>query len=344
MHELTASEAATVLSILSKDGGTDISEPAPSGIPTSTFYATRRKIYDAGWLSDRYVPQPWAAGFGAIDCVLAKPGPAERARVEREWGSSPQNVVLWSGLNVLFGIFFRPKGDAPKFDHGLTISISSDSGSIPVYFDYSRSWSRFIRVERETGYPRSLGGDVPQSERSPPSTVPGLILRDQDGGGLSPPAHRWHSAAGLSRGEQRLIDRGVIQSRTFLNPDVVPPYDARALGEIVFLSGELRKGVSSVDLLRELNGQCHVSPFLLADDGSRVLLLAFGQVGTSTAKRTTVPQAAGPVAATLDSALKNLEMIVEHTDCVRKPIDHRYDRLFPRPRSAGAAPPSDPAS
>jgi hypothetical protein len=340
MHELTASEAATILSILSKDGGTENSDLGPSGIPTSTFYATRRKIYEAGWLSDRYVPHPWATGIRAIDCVLVRPGPAERIRVERDLGSSAECVVLWSGLNVLLGIFFRQTGEARKIENGTTVSITADTGSAPVYFDYSRSWSRFIQVERETGYPRSFGEVLPRTERPVPSAVPGLILQDQNGGGPSPPAHRWHSPAGLSRLEQRLLERGILRSRTFLSPDAVPPYEGRALGEIVFLTGELRGGVSSADVLAGLNGQCQVSPILLADDGTKVLILALGQVGASALVRTKLPRAAGPVAATLDSLLKDLQMTVEHVDSLRKLVDHRYDRLFPLPRSVGAAPPA----
>lgn len=338
MHELTASEAATILSILSKDRGTENSEIDPSGIPTSTFYATRRKIYAAGWLSDRYVPHPWAIGIRAIDCVLLRPGPAERIRVEWELGSSAENVVLWSGLNVLFGIFFRQDGKVREIENGTTVTITAESGSIPVYFDYSRSWSRFIQVERETGYPRSFRGVLPRTERAVPPAVPGLILQDQNGGGPSSPAHRWHSSSGLSRIEQRLLERGVVCSRTFLNPDATPPFDDRALGEIVFLTGELREGVSSADVLSGLDGQCHVSPIFLADDGTKVLILALGQVGARASIRTKVSRAAGPVAATLDSLLKGLQMTVEHIDSLRKLVDHRYDRLFSRPPSAGSAP------
>ena len=339
MHELTASEAATVLSILSKDSGSENAVIGASGIPTSTFYATRRKIYESGWLSDRYVPHPWALGIRAIDCVLAKPNPAERARLERNLGSCAGNVVLWSGLNVLLGIFFRQNGDAMKVENGTTVSITADSGSVPVYFDYSRSWSRFIRVERATGYPRALGESATRTERTTPSAVPELFHQDQNEEGPSPHAHRWHSPTGLSPGQQRIMERGVIRSRTFLNQDAVPPYDGRALGELAFLTGDLREGVSSVDVLQMLDGQCQVSPIFLADDGTKVLILALGQVGVGGAKRTKVPRAAGPVSATLDSALKNLQMTVEHVDSVRKPIDHQYDRLFPLPQGAVAAHP-----
>jgi hypothetical protein len=328
MHELTASEATTLLSVLSRGGGGGISEIDPLGIPPSTFFATRRRIYAAGWLTDRYVPNPWAIGVLAIDCVLAKPGPADRARLERDWAASASNVILWSGMNVLLGIFFRQDDRAPGIENGNTVSIAAGSGSLPVYFDYSRAWSRFIRVEKETGYPRPLGVALPPTDGSTPSAVPGLILEDQEDGSPPPRARRWHSLAGLSRSEQRLLECGVVRSRTFINLDAVPPYDGRALGEIVFVTGELREGVTSADVLGALNNECRVSPLLLAEDGTKILIPALGQVGAGASRRTRLRRAAVPVAATLDSMLTNLQMTIEHTDSVRRLIDHRYDRLF----------------
>ena len=333
MHEVTASEAATLLSVLSKDSGGETPENVPSAIPASTYFATRRRVYEAGWLADRYVPDPWAVGVRAVDCVLVRPSPADRARWEREWALSTENVVLWSGLNILFGIFFRWAGGATRAEIGTTLSISADSGSVPVYFDYSRPWSRFIRVERETGYPRSVGGSPRPDGRGTLSGVSELLREGQEGGEAATTlSHRWHSPAGLPRSAQRLLDKGVVRSRTFLDLDVLPPYEGRALGEIVFLTGELRKGISPTNVLGALNNECRVSPLLFAEEGGRILILALGQVRASAARRTTLRRATAPVAATLDATLENVEITIEHTDSVRKLVDHRYDRLFPLER------------
>src|SRR5580658_10664303 len=102
MYELTASETVTILSVLARSGESSNTDPEGFGIPTSTFYSTRRKVYDSGWLTDRYVPEPWSNGISSMDCLVAVPGPSERARVEEEWASSVDNVVLWAGPNVLF--------------------------------------------------------------------------------------------------------------------------------------------------------------------------------------------------------------------------------------------------
>lgn len=335
MHELTASEAATVLAVLSKDGGRESSDLAPSGIPTSTFFATRRKIYDAGWLSDRYVPNPWAIGIASVDCVLAHPGPTERGRLERAWTDSPETVVLWSGLNVLFGVFFRRARVPSDGATGLTLSVTEERGSIPVYFDYSRLWSRFVRLERATGYPRSLGDSLGDRPRLPVSTAAELFQLDANPPETAPRSHRWHSASALSRSQQRALERGLLQSRTVLNVDALPPYDDRALGEIVLISGRLRDGATPADVLGALNQECRVSPLFLAEDGGRLLLVALGQVRAGASPRAKLPRAERSVSSVLDASLTEVQMTVEHTDSVRKLVDHRYDRLIASPSTAG---------
>ncbi len=331
MHELTVSEAATILAILSREGLGDNADIAASGIPASTYYATRRRIYEAGWLSDRYLPNPWASGVASIDFVLAHPGPADRGRLEREWASREGNVLLWSGPNVVLGIFFRPNAEAPSPEDGSRISVTPDAGSVPVYFDFSRPWARFIDVERETLYPRPLQPPAGALERTSASKVRELVASDQAGKGEPSAPHRWHSTTDLSRGQQRSLERGLVESRTFLNLDSLPPYRGRELGEIVFLTGRLREGVSSTDVLGSLDRDCRVSPFLLADDGSQVLLLALGQVATAVSRRTRIPRATHSVASTLDEALKGVQMTVEPTWSVMRPTDHRYDRAAPLP-------------
>src|ERR1700688_4430886 len=145
MYELTTSEGVTILSVLARSEEVQRSEPDHLGLPASTFYATRRKIYDAGWLTDRYLPNPWASGFSSVDFALVRPPLGERSRVEREWASSPDAVLLWSGLNALFGVFFRRNGHAPTAEETSPVSITATRGSVPVYFDYSLAWSRFIK-------------------------------------------------------------------------------------------------------------------------------------------------------------------------------------------------------
>lgn len=327
MYELTSSEAATVLAILSRGGLGETADIGPAGIPASTYYATRRRMYEAGWLSDRFVPNPWALDVASIDFVLVHPGPTERTRLEQEWAGDDENVLLWSGLNLLLGVFFRGKPVPTRSENGTALSITADSGSVPVYFDFARPWSRFVGADRESGYPRAVGSALGSGERAPRAAVRGLLDLDDHDGGASGTHHPWHSTTGLSRGQQRLLQHRILESRTFLNLDALPPYRGRELGEIVFISGRLREGVSATDVFGALNNECRVSPLLLAEDGARILILALGQVDASTSNRTRVPRATRSVSATLDEALRDVRMTVEHTRSVRRLVDHRYARL-----------------
>jgi hypothetical protein len=328
MYQLTHSEATTILSILSRDPAAKGPEEELLGLPPSTFYATRRRIYEAGWLTDRFVPHPWVLGASAVECFVIRPRPSERASLEANWSASPGTVVLWSGLNVIFAVVFRRRDEVAPFDEGTSISITPTSGSLPVYFDYSGAWSRFIRVEPRTGYPRALDGPVGSPERTTLPALKELLLASGEDGATRATPHRWHSPSKLARPHLRLLNRGSAQSRTLLNLDALPPYGNRWLGEIVLLTGELRSGASSATLLGALSTDCRVSPILLATDGHRVLVMALGQLDANANNRTTVSRAEGNVAATLDSMATNIEMTIERSDSVRKLVDHRYDRLI----------------
>jgi hypothetical protein len=324
MYQLTAAEAATVLAVLSRRAGAPSSEVDAPGIAPSTFYAVRRKIYDAGWVVDRYVPQPWALGVTAVDCVLIRPRPSERPRLEAAWASAPENVVLWSGSNILFGLSFRHNGQAPQGVDGHFVSVTAEKGSIPVYFDYSRPWSRFVRVERETGYPRPLGQAKTPAPPSPSAALAELLDQDHEGGAGPLKGHAWHSPSKLPRNLARLTERGLVESRTLLNLDALPPYDDRTLGEIVFLAGELRHGTSPTDVLGALNNECRVSPLFMAEDGTKVTMIALGQLDATASGRTRVPRAAQNVAETLESVLEVTQLTIERTDGLRRLVDHRY--------------------
>ncbi len=329
MYELTASEGVTLLSILAREGEGPSVDPHGPGVPESTFYATRRKIYKAGWVTDRFVPNPWATGFSALDCILTSPPAPERDRVEKEWATSPENVLLWSGPNVLFGVFFRRDGMATPVEEGMRVSVTPTSGSIPVYFDYSRLWSRFIGVETMTRYPRAVGGAAIHTERCRTLAFPALLHSDGQAGSAFASAHPWHSLTSLPKNQRLLLEWGLVQSRTFLNVDALPPYEGRLLGEVVFVRGRMRSRVSASNVLSELNQRCSVNPFLLVEDGTSLLLIALGQIAAGEPKRRRVHTADAPVLATLGSLLEDLRVSVERTDSMQYTVNHRYDRLFP---------------
>lgn len=341
MYELTASEASTILSVLSRRSSFDGTELDLRGAPASTFYATRRRIYDAHWLSDRYVPNPWPVGLGAVEFILATSGPVERGRLERELATSPQTVVLWVGVNLLFAVrFCREAPESPREDCA-SISVVPGAGSIPVYFDYSRAWSRFVGIEGETGYPRALGRSVPADDRTRGAALATALAETPSEATAGPRTHLWHSPTAVTRGLQRLLDKELVQSRSLLNVGGLPPFENRTLGESVFLLGELRQEVSPSEVLSTLHNECNVSPILLAENGTEMLIVALGQLVADADRRTRAPRAKGHVVQTLSAALKHLRMAVERNDGVHVSVDHAYGRLLSalptERRHAGAA-------
>lgn len=333
MYDLTASEGATILSVLSRGPRLESSEVELHGLPASTFYAARRKIYSAGWLTDRFVPNPWAVGAEAVDILVASPGLSDGGQLERELVASPATVVLWAGVNALFAVRFRRKGDTSPVAVRASVSVKPDVGSIPVFFDYSRSWSRFIDTDRETGYPRSLGSATPPSDRAARGALSEMLASDGTGNGENPAGHPWHSAGAVTRAQRRLLDADSVQSRTILNVDRVPPFDDRALGEVVFITGELRTATTPGTLLGTLHNDCKISPVLFAADRERVVIIALGQLESGATRRTKIARASAHVAGVLHTALRNAETMVERSDGVRIEVNHRYDRLMNDERS-----------
>ncbi len=328
MYELTESEGATILSILAEAGPREVPWRDPREIPESTYYAIRKKAYDGGWLTDRYVPNPWVLGFSAVEAILVRPGISERASLERAWAASPSNVVLWSGLNSLFGVFFRREGEETMPDEGARLRVTPTSGSIPAYFDYSRLWSRFIGREGTTGYPRSLATAGHHPERAHPHAMEELFRRDRGPERPAVPPRPWHPPSGLPRSQQRLLDWGLLQDRTFLNAERLPPFRGRIPSEVVYLQGRLRPGFGGGEVLSRLSSACGVSPFLVADDGHRILIATLGQLESEGAGRRRVSATAQPVLPTLERMVDDVEVTIERTDSLRKVTDHRYESLF----------------
>lgn len=299
----------------------------PEGIPESTFYAIRRKAYEEGWLIDRYVPNPWATGAVSLECILAKPGASERAALEKEWAESPENVLLWSGLNSVFGVFFRKSPDPKPPSNSFSVGVTRTTGSLPAYFDYSRLWARFLGANLSTGYPRSLAFAPDRELKERQTLLRNLLALNVPAGPTPTPRRNWHTPSGLPRSLQRLLDWGVAQSRTFLNAEAVPPYQGRVPSEVVFITGNLKPGSSGGSVLAELNQRCNVSPFLVADNGRAILIVTLGQLMTEAAGRRKVRTTARPVLSTLEPLVGDVQVTIERVDGMKKIVDHRYDRV-----------------
>jgi hypothetical protein len=108
---------------------------------------------------------------------------------------------------------------------------------------------------------------------------------------------------------------------------MIPPYKGHVPGEVVFISGTLRTGVSGGHILVTLNEKCNVSPFLLIEDGRTALTGTIGQLEATSTGRRRVHSTSRPVLDTLVPLMENVQLTIEPVDSLRKVVDHRYDRL-----------------
>jgi hypothetical protein len=328
MYELTESEGLTLLTVLARAGENTHRGLEGRSLPSSTFYSVRRRAYEAGWLSDRYVPNPWVNGFSAVECLLAKPSAPDFAAWGKKWAADPENVVLWIGLNSIFGLFFRRNLDSTAWKECTRVRVTPTSGSAPVFFDYSRLWGKFLGAQVPTRYPRPLVTRTLHEDRTRISVLKELLARDAPPGPVPVRSRIWHLPSGLPRSQQRLLDWGIVQSRTFLNVETLPSFRGRIPGELVFITGTLRTGISGAEVLARLNESSNASPFLLMDDGQRMIAATLGQIAAVGGTRKRVPSTSRPVLSTLSPLVDDVQVTIERTDSLRKTVDHRYDRLI----------------
>ncbi len=316
-------------------------------VPRSTYHAVRRRAYEEGWLHDRYVPHPVPMGRPFVSFLLARPYADKAEDLAQLVASDSGAVVLWTGSQVSLSVFFHASAQEPKrllkriTDAQLTlppalVTVRAEGPNVPVYFDFEGLWGHVAGMDGTLAYPHGLGGGMEEQE-SEPATPPTSPVFS---------AHQWWAAGellhrpfvasahgkgghlvgplGLPFSQRKLLERGWVVHRTFLDPGRLPAYQGRAADQIVLITGTPKAGARPELLFSTLGRECRVFPFLFATAPDRWLL---GALGGST------PQADGigrrPVLPTLREHLEGIEIAQEAASAFALRIDHRYDRLLP---------------
>lgn len=319
-------------------------------VPRSTYHAIRRRAYDEGWLRDRYVPHPVAFGRPLVTFLLLRPYADRFDELVTLVSSDPGAVVVWRGAQVVVGVVYhREPEEVGQLVHRIdtghlaptpsSITVRTEGPSIPVFFDFEGLWCHVAGLPGTLAYPHGLGGGMLSEQDEPVPTT------------LSP--HQWWAASELVRrpfvaGEQgrgahlvgpfglpfsqrRLLQRGWVVHRTLLEPGRLPPYQGRAADQVVLVTGTPRKGARPEVLFSTLSRESRVYPFLFVTGSERWL---FGAMGGS------MPPPAGPevgrrpVLPTMREYLEGIEILQEPAGGFVSAVDHRYDRLLPKTRSA----------
>lgn len=325
------------------------------GVPRSTYHAVRRRAYEEGWLRDRYVPHPVPMGRPFVSFLLARPYADKAEDLTRLVVANEGTVVHWAGNQVSLSVLFHPSGAEPKkllkrlVDGQLSlppalVTCRAEGATVPVYFDFEGLWGHVAGLDGTLAYPHGLGGGMDQDPgpgeepTGPPALSPHqwwaagellhrpFVASDQGRGG------HLVGPLGLPFSQRRLLERGWVVHRTFLDPGRVPPYQGRAADQIVLVTGTPTSGARPEVLFGTLGRECRVYPFLFATGPDRWLL---GALGSSSPVRDDLPRR--PVLPTLREHLEGIEIVQEAAASFVSRIDHRYDRLLPvTPASAPA--------
>lgn len=336
MRELTPAEYQVALAMFALPGASERDRIRRAGLPSSTYQVARRRILGEGWLREVVLPNPGPCGF-SVEFRLARPTLAERPRIETEWASDADCVLLWIGLHAAFGVFFHatsapstPAADEPP---AFAVRVGRRSGSVPCYFDYSGLWARFGGDARPEGYPEGLAtrATAPDARtlaaaerflagtsnaREEPMEFARLVGRGTEGTGTDPAS--------------------ILQPRTVFAPAPIPALQGRRITEVLFVRGSLRPGVPGAHLLSRLTSECRVFPFLFAEADGSVILAGMGQTDARRPGRTAVRSAAASVSSVVGEALDPAEALIEPMDALTERIGHRYPRRIP---ARGAAVP-----
>jgi hypothetical protein len=342
MRSLTRAEAVVIQSLLASESGTDREHIRRSGLPPRTFEVARKRVLDAGWVNERYVPNPILLGRPLLSVVIAHPYAEHFRDVVRRWVQTDGNVLLWRGGTSVLGVFIRSPlkpslkqatelGKPETFSRIRAFEIDARNSDLPVYFDFEGAWSRVVGEPGPVGYPHSLPeGKSPTSrvtEASPSELrlmesvarstfgadhegARGRIVRDKPG-----------------RDEiLRALDNQLITRRAFLGLESLPGYRSWELRQVAFLTGHLRPAAEGRVVLQSLNSQVGLTPFLFVRDGADVLCALLSPTPESQEGASRSGKAS--VVGTLRTFLSEIHVTREPVDELAALVDHRYDRLF----------------
>jgi hypothetical protein len=346
VRALTDSEARVIAVLLAARPDHERERLHQVGIPRSTYHAVRRRSYVEGWLRDRYIPHPVPLGRPYVTVSVARPYADRFDEFSRFVAADSGNVLLWTSPQVALSVFFHAKPQESQrllqrivadrlaaAPLGLTVRV--DGPSIPVYFDFEGLWCNMAGFEGTLAYPHGLGG-----AESPESELPdGMLLTPHQQWALGELLRRPFASAEQGRGghlvgpfglpfsQRRLLARGWITHRTFLDPSRVPPFEGKAADQVVLISGAPRTGARPELLFSTLTRESRVYPFLMVVGPNRWLL---GALGSSLPAPPGSRPIRRPVLPTLREYLEGIEIIQEAAVGFSAPVDHRYDRLIPQ--------------
>jgi hypothetical protein len=338
MRSITEGEAVAIRALLASLPTSERRRIRETGLGSRTFERIRKRAYGSGWVFDRIIPDPSRTGFETIFLVMAQPFAEHLEGIQARWKELPSNVLLWRWPETVFGVFFSNESQE-KFLAGLylpagrseTFVVSSPAKrhAIPVYFDFEAAWARLTLQRGTLAYPHALPA-VAREDEAPSGKlsisrekIAGLLARPVRPGAENAPLHV--SPFFFPRSYQHLLETGLVERRTILDPQKVPPFQGRSIERVAFVQGELTSPGTENTLFRMLMA-IRVTPFLFASDGSRVLLATLSPAPADPEPLSGRPPA---ILGNLRRFLNGIQIVREPVEALSVVVNHRYDRLFP---------------
>ncbi len=335
---MTRLQAAVIDSIFSGAPGSERERIRLSGISPRTYQVARRRALDSEWIAERFIPDPTLFGHARASFVLARPNPEEFASIITRWTQIKHPILVWKSSDMLFGVFSTadPGRETPiarevaspgRYTRVFLLELNLNDPTLPIYFDFEAEWARVAGIPGTSFYPRPLPRHPRGSARARAAISPRWrkivqrLGRVQDE--ATDPSEREEVLPRIGRRASlaRALRSGWMDRRAFLNPASVPPYEDWALGQVVFIHGNLREGHRPETLLHTLFVSCAVQPFLFATSGGEVLMASLSPVPPGeTGSRRGVS-----VSGTLMRFLEHLEVERLPAEELETVVSHRTD-------------------
>jgi hypothetical protein len=349
VEALTKGEATVLLSLLGADWSeTERSRIRASRIPRSTYQEAKRRLYQEGYLKNRFVPDPHALGMQGIRFRVARPFVDEMASVAKALADDPHTVTLWVGQAAVFVVQLvaavkgspRARDSAESTISGTVVDLTAarPAEEIPIFFDAEGAWARVAGAPGPRGYPRGVPCPPGRGEEDHANLTPrtAVALREL----LARPFDEAIAARNvalvaapfLPRSQRQVLAQGWATWRVLPSLSKRLAYEGRELRQLILVTGNLRPGLSLHDLASFLVRKTGASPFLAATDGPRVILASFGGTGARGG-----PSPGVSVLGSLRAALNDLQVVREDLATLETTVDLRFDRLPPQP-TAGLSP------
>lgn len=334
-------EAKVIYALLAASAARERDRIRDSGLSPRTYQTARARIFESGWVVERFVPHPGPFGIPSIWFSLVAAEKVALAATVRSWVSEPATTLVWEFPEFVLGMGFgipgspppRPPAGLPKADAdaaSFRIEGTIDQIAVPVFFDFGGAWARIVGLPLPRTYPHSMPfGSGAGSMQSP--LQPSRRMLADARAAVSRPFQFPNTAAGgfhlgslfHERSLRRAAEAGVVERRAFLELTAAPRVGSYQVAEVVFTTADFRSGSKPAELFTELADRCGYTPFLFVFNDRQLLM------GSLAPRPLSLGDFSGSrIGDVLRGSVGRITVRRGRVSELSALVNHRYDRLF----------------